>query len=78
MGQRRVASPVTATADFLARDILNRCGRAFPAIGHPISQYLGIDEGRQRPTPRGWGLPAASKPFASRHQVERANLASGV
>ena len=30
MGQRRVASPVTATTDFLAPDILNKCGRAVP------------------------------------------------
>jgi hypothetical protein len=28
---RRVASPVTATTDFLAPDILNKCGRAVPA-----------------------------------------------
>ena len=31
MGQRRVASPVTATTDLLAPDIVNMCGRAFPA-----------------------------------------------
>ena len=31
MGQRRVASPVTATTDFLAAAILNKYGRAFPA-----------------------------------------------
>ena len=29
---RRVASNVTATTDFLAPDILNKCGRAFPAL----------------------------------------------
>jgi hypothetical protein len=27
-----VASPVTATTDFLAPDILNKCGRAVPAL----------------------------------------------
>ena len=32
---RRVASPVTATTDFLAPDILNKCGRAGPALIHP-------------------------------------------
>ena len=30
----RVASPVTATTDFLALDILNRCGRAVPTHAH--------------------------------------------
>jgi hypothetical protein len=29
---RRVASPVTATTDFLAADVLNRGGRAYPAF----------------------------------------------
>src|SRR6476620_11199019 len=28
------SSPVTATSDFLAPDILNKCGRAFPAVSH--------------------------------------------
>jgi hypothetical protein len=31
---RRVASPVTATTDSLAPDILNKCGRAVPAVPH--------------------------------------------
>ena len=39
---RRVASPVTATTDFLAPDILNRRGRAVPAV--PL-----LSEGPGRP-----------------------------
>ena len=41
MGQRRVASPVTATTNFLAADILNKCGRALPA---PSEKLLFGDE----------------------------------
>src|SRR5437764_4947815 len=33
---RCVASPATATTDFLAPDILNRCSRAFPAGTHAL------------------------------------------
>src|SRR6266550_8769206 len=32
---RRVASPATTTTDFLAPDILNKCGRAIPAQTDP-------------------------------------------
>ena len=35
---RRIAFPVTATTDFLAADILNKCGRAFPASIPPIQR----------------------------------------
>ncbi len=45
MGQRRVASPVTATTDFLAPDILNKCGRAVPPEGHALGSTLATDEG---------------------------------
>src|SRR5438309_10723206 len=35
---RRVGSSVTATTDFLAPDILNKCGRAVPA--HPFALHI--------------------------------------
>jgi hypothetical protein len=45
---RRVASPATATTDFLAPDILNKCGRAVPpevsaskGPGRPIAGIRG-------------------------------------
>ena len=40
MGQRRVASPVTATTDLLAAAILNKYGRAFPAIDRALQRTL--------------------------------------
>ena len=46
MGQRRVASPVTATTDLLAAAILNKYGRAFPAIDRALQRTL-------RPTAEG-------------------------
>ena len=36
MGQRRVASPVTATTDLLAADILDKYGRAVPPVPHAL------------------------------------------
>ena len=40
-----VASPVTATTDFLAPDILNKCGRAFPAGTHALHRTLTTERG---------------------------------
>ncbi len=37
---RRVASPATATTDFLAPDILNKCGRAVPAVPSALCSTL--------------------------------------
>jgi hypothetical protein len=52
MGQRGVASAVTATTDFLGPDILNRYGRAVPSPSDaPHSTLLTmfpIAEGRHR------------------------------
>jgi len=42
-GVGRSASPVTATADFLAPDILNRCGSAVPAQTHALHRTLTTD-----------------------------------
>ena len=42
---RRVASPVTATTDFLATDILNKCSGAVPALVAPSAEPNG-DGGR--------------------------------
>jgi hypothetical protein len=36
----RISQPVTATTDFLAPDILNKCGRAFPALWGPLHSTL--------------------------------------
>ena len=52
MGQRRVASPVTATTDFPAPDILDECGRASPAGTHALRRTLRpIAEGDQADVP---------------------------
>ena len=51
---RRVASPVTATTDFLAPDILNRCGRAVPAPPDELHSTSPTDCGGSaisRPSP---------------------------
>ena len=32
------ASPATATTDFLAPDILSKCGRAVPALNHALGR----------------------------------------
>jgi hypothetical protein len=52
MGQRRVASPATATTDLLALDFLNKCGRAFPplwgALHSTLLTIFPIAEGRHR------------------------------
>ena len=51
MGQRHVASPVTATTDFLAPDILAKHGRAVPAGTHALHSALRpIAEGRHPST----------------------------
>jgi hypothetical protein len=42
---RRAASPVTATTDFLAPDILNKCGRAVPAPSDALQRTLTTDCG---------------------------------
>jgi hypothetical protein len=54
---RRVASPVTATTDFLAPDILNKCGRTVPALHPPLhSTFASLAPGRSplTVTPCGW------------------------
>jgi hypothetical protein len=54
-----VASPVTATTDFLAPDTLNRCGRAVPAPSDALHRTL-------RPiaeVPSGRAMVAAECPF---------------
>jgi hypothetical protein len=33
-----ISTPVTATTDFLAPDILNKCGRAVPALTHALGR----------------------------------------
>src|SRR5258707_9954014 len=40
---RRRASPVTATTDFLAPDILNKRGRAVPAVPHALGRTRTTD-----------------------------------
>jgi hypothetical protein len=40
MGQRRVASPATATKDFLATNILKKRDRAVPALIPPVGSTL--------------------------------------
>ena len=59
MGQRRVASPVTATTDLLAPDIVNMCGRAFPA-----GPSKGPDDGCG-----GSAIPRRSAPASSAHHL---------
>jgi hypothetical protein len=44
--RRNVASPVTATTDFLAPDILNRCGRAVPPVPSALHSTLATVKGQ--------------------------------
>jgi hypothetical protein len=45
---RRVASPETATTDFLAPDILNKCGRAVPAVPRAPQRTRETDGGAHK------------------------------
>ena len=51
MGQCRVASPVTATPDFLAADILDKGGRAVPVGSRPSEGPCRLRRGIQRRSP---------------------------
>jgi hypothetical protein len=72
---RCVASSATATTDFLAPDIFNRCGRAFPAGTHALRRTRApIAEGRHRSM-----VPASRRasPRPRRDRVRRHHDSTG-
>jgi hypothetical protein len=70
----RTASPVTATTDFLAPDILNKCGRAVPAVPYALHRTRETDGGAHKKKGR---LRCHKRP-KSREETPKEGSDSGV
>src|SRR6516165_10563794 len=60
LGRQTCCGPVTATTDFLAPDILNRCGRAIPAV--PQALPKDPDDRLRRDAARRFGPRTEPQP----------------